>query len=151
SSLFLIGAMTYCLAAVLGYSIAGKRIPVVFMVAAVASTIVLHAGKDAIREKYWLANTNFSAEISVAQVPGLLAEWVGTGLATIISGEYYSSAIDRASLLQVLLTVQRLAPDHVPFLEGESYTLLPAMLIPRFLDPEKIASQAAMNTLNIRF
>src|SRR5262249_9329794 len=72
SSLFLIGAMTYCLAAVLGYSIAGKRIPVVFMVAAVASTIVLHAGKDAIREKYWLANTNFSAEISVAQVPGLL-------------------------------------------------------------------------------
>src|SRR5262245_14600840 len=80
-----------------------------------------------------------------------MAEWVETGLARITSGDHYSSSIERASLLPMLIRVQRLAPNDVPFREGEAYALLPGMLVPRFLEPDKIASQGSMNILNIRF
>jgi hypothetical protein len=151
ASLFLVSGIMFCMAAMVGYVITSKRVPWGLLSAAIAVVIVLHAGKDRMREKYWFANQNSGAGISVVEVPSLMAEWVGTGLTTVISGGSYSSAIDRASLLQLLLQVQRLTPDYIAPLEGRSYAVLPQMLVPRFLDPDKVASQAAMNMLNVHF
>jgi hypothetical protein len=151
-SLFLVGGMIFCLAAVLGYVITSKRLPLAFISAASVAIIVLHAGKDDMRYKYWGEDQSYhTAEISVTDAPEMMMEWVEGGLSRIFSGKYYDSAIDRASLLHLLLRVQRLTPDYVPFLGGASYAVLPDMLVPRFLDPDKIASQAAMNMLNVRF
>src|SRR5262249_3716899 len=58
---------------------------------------------------------------------------------------------DRASLLVLLLQTQRLAPDYVPFLEGKTYALVGKTLVPRFIDENKITSQAAMIMLNLHF
>jgi hypothetical protein len=51
----------------------------------------------------------------------------------------------------MLLLVQRATPGLIPYLEGETYALLPSMLVPRFLAPEKTISQAGLNLLSIRY
>jgi hypothetical protein len=151
ATLFLISGVIFCMAAVFGYVITRKRVPWGLLSAAVVVVLVFHAGKDGMREKYWLANKNFSAELSVTKIPGLMVEWGREGLTKLMSGNYYNNAIDRASLIQLLLHVQRLTPDHIPYFKGESYIELSSMLIPRFINPEKPVSQYAMNTLNIRY
>lgn len=148
-SLFLVGGMMYCLGAVLGYVITSKRIPWRFLSAAVVVTICLHAGKGDMREKYWIKDSNYSARVSVFEMPEMFGEWVGLGLTKIFFGEEYVSAVDRASLFNMLLRVQRLVPDYLPFLDGASYAVLPEMLVPRFLQPDKINSQTAMTMLNV--
>lgn len=149
ASLFLVTGVIFCIAVVFGYVVTCKRIPWAFLLPAVVVVVVLHAGKDEMRHKYW--GKGGSSEISLFQVPGIMEEWAAAGFGAMTSNENYNSAIDRASLLNLLLRVQRLAPDHVPLLEGESYAVLPEMLVPRFIDPEKISSQTAMNMLNVRF
>jgi hypothetical protein len=151
ANLYLFVGIFFCMAALFGYVTTGKRVPWGFLLAAIPMIIVLHAGKTSMREKYWSAGRSYGAEISVTQVPVRLVEWVETGLTTVFSGHSYTSAVDRASLLDMLLRVQRLTPDYVPRLEGRTYTVLPQMLVPRFLDPDKITSQSAMIMLNVHF
>ena len=76
---------------------------------------------------------------------------MAAGFTALSSGEAGKDISQRASLLWILLHVQRVAPSSVPFLDGATYALLPQMLVPRFLDPEKIPSQAGMNLLNVHF
>jgi hypothetical protein len=151
STLFLVEGMIYILAALFGYVITSRRIPWVTFAMVGTIITVLHAGKGDMRQRYWEANSNYSAQLSVVQVPEIMAEWAATGVETIASGGNYSSAIDRASLLKLLMRVERLAPFYVPFLGGETYSYLPYMLVPRFIQEDKMFSQASMTLLNIRF
>ncbi len=149
SSLFLVGGMIFALAAGLGYVIVTKRIPWLAVGLIVAVVTVLHAGKAEMRNKYWDSGTTSIS--SVAELPGLATEWVGEGLAAIAAGEVGQSVLDRASLLQMLLLVESETPDNVDFLFGETYALLPAILVPRFIEADKPASQVGMDLLNIRY
>jgi hypothetical protein len=151
SSLFLVGGLIYLLAAALGYVIAAKRVPWLALAAAIAVVTVLHAGKAEMRDKYWYGGRASEAASSVIEVPAVLVEWVGTGVAALASGDSGQSLMDRASLLDMLLRAQRLTPRYIGFFEGESYRFLPAMLVPRFLSPDKVQSQAGMELLNIRY
>jgi hypothetical protein len=149
TSLFLVSGIIYCIALLFGYVITCKRIPWAFLLAAAVVVVVLQAGKDEMRSKYW--GNESSSEIYLFQAPGIMAEWGEAGFGAMTSKENYDSVIDRAALLNLLLRVQHLAPDYVPLLEGESYAVLPEMMVPRFIDPEKISSQTAMGMLNVRF
>ncbi|HTV26213.1 MAG TPA: hypothetical protein VMF32_00330 [Xanthobacteraceae bacterium] len=149
SSLFLVGGMTFILAATLGYVIAVKRVRWGGVALVFAILFVFHAGKGEMRERYWPAG--YSQSVSVAQVPRVMIEWFAAGTAAIASGESQQDIIDRASLLYMLLRVERMTPEDIPYLGGETYALLPTYLIPRFLDPSKAASQAGLDLLNIRY
>jgi hypothetical protein len=151
SSLFLVGGLVYLLAAMIGYVLAVGRFPLVPAIAVLVLVSILHAGKTDMREKYWDPGVNYGEYQSATQLPALVSEWFVAGLAVIAAGEFGSDITERTSLIQILLRVQRLSPSSVEFLGGESYFLLPQMLVPRFLDPEKIPSQAAMNLLNVRY
>jgi hypothetical protein len=152
TSLFLVQGMSYLLAAVGGYVITTKRVPWLPLSAAFLILGVLHAGKTEMRQQYWLADSNTIAEsVRIQDVPEFLTEWIRAGLKASVSDDGSQSIIDRASLFRLLLAVQRLAPESVPFLDGETYALLPNLLVPRFLEPDKIVSQAGMNMLNIHF
>jgi hypothetical protein len=151
SSLFLVGGLVYALAAGLGYVIVARRIPW-FAVGAILITVaILHAGKAEMRGKYWIQDTNYGTAISVVQLPGLAAEWVGTGISAMAAGDVGQSVLDRASLLQMILLVQRATPDSVDYLMGETYSRLPAIIVPRFIDSNKPASQVGMDLLNIHY
>lgn len=150
ASLFLVLAMIHVFSALLGYAITARRIPWRMALAALAILALLQAGKVEMREKYWLY-TGGAGGISITDAPAVVAEWLVTGAASFGDDSKGPGIIDRASLLTLLARVQRVAPDHIPFLNGESYALLPAMLVPRFLSPDKISSQASMALLNVYF
>lgn len=151
SSFFLVSGAAFILSSGLGYIITRKRIPWLTVAGVFVLVSVLHAGKAVMREKYWDRGTNSGGVYSVMQLPGIAAEWVGAGVDEITSGSQSRSAIDRTSLLPLLLRAQRLTPQYIDYLRGETYALLPGMLVPRFLSPDKTASQAGMDLLNIRY
>src|SRR5207244_12888029 len=104
------------------------------------------------RQRYWSAHTQTMEQSSVFQVPAMTADWFTAGVGALASGSSNSSSVlERASLLHMLLLVQRTTPDFIPYLEGKTYALLLAMLIPRFFEPEKTVSQAGLNLLSMRY
>src|SRR4029077_14865218 len=59
--------------------------------------------------------------------------------------------IERASLMQLLLYVQLMTPDQVPYMDGETYAIVPEGLVPRIFDPGKPASHEGTYLLNIHY
>jgi hypothetical protein len=150
AGLFLVLAMIHVFTAFLGYMVTAKRIPWRSALAALAILAVLQAGKSEMRQKFWF-NEGGGPELTLVDTPGVVMDWIMTGAESIGGETSGPNIIDRASLLALLVRVQRITPDYIPFLNGQSYALLPEMLVPRFLVPEKIASQASMQLLNIYF
>jgi hypothetical protein len=149
--LYLITGMTELLAVVAGYVLTTKRVPWIPLVTACLVLTVLHAGKAEMRQRYWGPSPGSAVPNTLSGAPVFLAEWFGAGITSLGKGEAVSLVIDRASLFQLLLRVQRLAPQSVSFLNGQTYALLPGMLIPRFLAPDKSIGRAAMILLNVQF
>jgi hypothetical protein len=151
SNLLLVGGVMNGLAAVLGYVITAKRIPWIGLGFAFAILSVLHAGKLEMRRTYWMPHTQSVEQSSVFQIPGMMADWFTAGIVALWSGGRDSSVLERASLLHMLLLVQRATPGFIPYLDGQTYAMLPEMLVPRFINPDKPESQAVLNFLSIRY
>lgn len=151
TSLFLIGGIVYLLAVLFGHVIVTRRVPWHWAIASFVVLAILHAGKAEMRAKYWEAQSNYSASLSITDLPGFTKEWLADGIAAIRDGDSDTGLINRASLLQIVLRVQRATPDRIDYLGGETYSLVPRTLVPRFVDPNKPTSQAAMDLLNVRY
>jgi hypothetical protein len=151
SNLLLVGGAMNGLAAVLGYVITAKRIPWIGLGFAFAILSVLHAGKLEMRRTYWMPQTQSVQQSSVFQIPGMMADWFTAGIVALGSGGQESSVLERASLLHMLLLVQRATPGFIPHLGGQTYAMLPQILVPRFINPDKPESQAVLNFLSIRY
>jgi hypothetical protein len=151
ASLFLIGGVMYGAAVAAGYVMVTRHPPWRGLAAAALLITIMHAGKAEMRERYWQEDTNFGGISSALQIPGLIVSWVGAGLGALVSGEIGTSALDRASLLQMVLIAQTQTPEYVEYLDGETYAMLPSILIPRFIDEDKPATQIGMDMLNIRY
>jgi hypothetical protein len=111
----------------------------------------LHNGKSSMRERYW---SDGQAAISVWELPGFFSEWIAAGAREIGSGnEGLGTAPihERVSLMHLLLLVQSSAPDTVPFVSGETYAIIPRLLVPRIFDPEKPDSHQGTAILNMQF
>jgi hypothetical protein len=151
SNLFLIGGAMNCLAALLGYILTSKRVPWLTLVSVFALLSVLHAGKFEMRERYWMPSSQVMQESSVGDVPGMLVDWLALGAGALVSGRAKSDVMERASLLHMVLLVHRATPNFIPYLEGQTYTMLPLMLVPRVLNPGKAENQAVLNFLSKRY
>jgi hypothetical protein len=114
---------------------------------------VLQAGKTDIRLTYWGPGSPLHEGHAISQIPEMLFAWVGAGVSALTSdtAESRSDVLERASLLRMVLLVQRDTPDLIPYLDGETYATLPSMIIPRFLDPGKTITQAASSLLSVRY
>lgn len=151
SSLLLVGGLTFLLAAGVGYVTSRGRIPWLPLAIAVVLVSILHAGKEEMRDRHWDRGQGNGGRASLLNLPALALEWFGAGLEQIGESTEGRSVIDRASLLQILLKVQRMTPGYIDYMYGETYALIPGMLVPRFFDPGKTRSQAGMDALNIRY
>lgn len=151
TNLLLSDGMVLCLAVVLGYVLTAGRVPWPAVIAGGALLFVLHAGKFEVRDQYWNRATSSLKTNSLGQIPGMMSEWLFAGIENLGSSDLPSDFLERASLLQMVLLVQRNTPELVPYLGGETYTQLPEMLLPRFVDEEKPVSQAGLNLLSIRY
>lgn len=153
TNLLLSGGLIYSAAALLGYVITTKRIPWFAVGMIFASLAVLQAGKYEVRDQYWSIESSSLKDGSLAQVPAMMADWLTAGFEAILSTgkESRSDFLERASLLHMVLLVQRETPDFLPYLGGKTYALLPSMMMPRFLAEDKTISQAGLNLLSVYY
>jgi hypothetical protein len=153
SNLFLLGGAMNLAAVMLGYVLATKRLPWFGFAMVFALLSILNAGKYSVREAYWAHNSQSVQNASLGQVPGMLIDWLVEGISKVGSSSTLNnpSLLERTSLLHMVLTVQEATPKIIPYLEGETYAMLPEMMVPRFVDPEKIESQAVLNLLSVRY
>jgi hypothetical protein len=153
SSLFLVGGVMNIAAVMLGYVLGTKRLPWATIALVFVVLSILNAGKGDVRDIYWERDSQTVRNASLTQIPGMMTDWFVAGLSNIGSTARRGNPtlLERTSLLHMVLAVQEATPRVIPYLEGETYAMLPAMLVPRFLQPDKIESQAVLNLLSVRY
>jgi hypothetical protein len=58
---------------------------------------------------------------------------------------------ERSSLMHLVLYIQYSTPAYVPYLDGETYRVIPQLLIPRIFSPEKLGSHYGNNVLAVQY
>jgi hypothetical protein len=151
--LLLVGAMSFSAVAALGFTLGARRFPWRSGLVAVLLFVLLHAGKGPMREIYWQEDED--PTIQPTAYPSFFLQWVAISWRNFFDadteGIESQSLLERASLMQLLLYVQAMTPDVVPFMEGDTYTVIPGLLIPRIFSEEKLASHEGTYRLNIHY
>lgn len=157
-SLLLVGSSVLFLIAIVGFIFGSKKVPVLLIVIFSIAISFLHYGKGDMRSQYWFRN-DYPEYFQPWEYPQLYVEWMGyswdylnkkDSLSISESGEK-ESLIQRSSLIQMLLLTQDKSPRSIPHLYGETYAILPELLIPRLFNPNKISSHEGTILLNLHY
>jgi hypothetical protein len=149
-------ALAAVLVAIGVFTISRGRIPFVALGVAFVVFSILHVGKWQMRDKYFAHSYR---GMDLEEIPLRYAEWINYGLDELpdtIAGEKYSrhrrqSLVERGSLLQMLLLVQSKTPEYREFLNGSTYTIIPGLLVPRFINPKKKRAHEGTYMLAIHY
>ncbi len=156
SSLLLISSLTLFLLATIGFVVGRQRIPWRVLIIAFVCFSLLHSGKVEMREKYWNPVTLSQHFVQPWEYPAWYSEWLDYSFNYLINAnnqqaEAGQSLTERASLIHLLLLAQEKTPSEVPHLGGITYTIIPQLLVPRILNPDKIRSHEGTYFLNIYY
>jgi len=153
ASLFLIGAVVAGVVFLVGYTLGGNKVPILFLIIFASILSILHLGKGELRERYWTEGQGFT--IQPWEYPSLYFDWGASASSAIFESEseYADSAsvFERSSTLALLLFVQNALGSGIPPLEGATYRAIPEVLVPRIFYEEKIAAHEGNTILNVYF
>ncbi|MBE9209053.1 hypothetical protein IQ244_21440 [Nostoc sp. LEGE 06077] len=158
-SLVVVGAASTFMVATAAFIIGRKKVPIIAILVVTISLSVLHQGKDEMRHKYWF-QTDTPTLVQPWQYFNWYSEWIGYSLEKMRAkddihrsskSEEKSSFVERSSVVQMLLLTQTKSPESIPYLYGESYAIIPQLLIPRFLNANKIRSHEGTSILSIHY
>lgn len=135
ATLFLIGGISLMVLALVGYVSGARRLPIVVVAILLFVAGVLHSGKSEMRDRYWDADGTRHVP-ALTDLPSFFGEWVQCAIdATHQSSsdkQITTKLIDRTSLFHLLCLVESMTPDRKPFMDGDTYTDIPAQFVPRF-------------------
>jgi hypothetical protein len=153
-SLYLVTPISLIGIATLGYVSASGRVPWISLIVAGLFVSFLHAGKGDMRAQYW----GEAAEPSIEpwEYPVFFGDWMSSSIDGLTGNipdedEKSSSIVERSSLMQLLLYEQEMSPDHIPFMWGDTYIIVPELMIPRILYPARATSHEGTYRLNINY
>jgi len=153
SSLFLVTAITTSLMMLAGIAIGRRRAPWGMVTALVVCIGTLHYGKGEMRERHWGEGQGHT--IGPAAYPALFLEWAEVSVQEILfqrhAGETTPSVFGRANTVDLLLQAQRMTPEEVPYLRGQTYAMIPDALIPRLFHAEKTSPHDSTTILNVYY
>jgi hypothetical protein len=151
-------------AATIGLFWSSGRIPWKLLVCVSAFLSFLHLGKFEMRERYWeSADGEAVAAATLQDLPDRYVEWFDASYRHLtgqvdesrIFGpqeKETASMLDRVNNLQNLLyAINAVEGQRVPTLDGATYALIPPLLIPRILWPEKPRTHEGQILLNVHF
>jgi hypothetical protein len=165
SSTFLLSSSIVLVAAVMiGLFWSSGRVPWVGLCLIGLFVSFLHLGKFEMRERYWESEDGESVETAtLADLPDRYAEWFDASYRNLTGSEDESmpfgpqkketaSMLDRVNNLQNLLyAINVVDGQRVPTLDGATYALIPQLLIPRILWPDKPRTHEGQVLLNVHF
>jgi hypothetical protein len=152
-SLLLINGIGLLFTAMVGYFTTSRRVPWLPIAVLLPIISILHNGKSAMRSIYW---NDGIPEQKMSSLPDYFTQWFNLGLnAPKSANSTQSNAITyglmrRASLFQIVCVTVATIPDKASYLEGESYTVLPAQIIPRFLWPSKPSPHLSVSLMSVQ-
>lgn len=166
-------AILIVFASAIGLFWGSGKIPWRYLVSVFLIFAFLNIGKFAMREKYWSTEEGDQAiDISLLDMPNVYREWAGesidilTGNAVVQAhrgafaqiGESEQSKIEGQSLLDrvnnlenLLYVIDVMQTSHIPPLNGATYAVIPPLLVPRILWPNKPRTHEGQIMLNVYF
>jgi hypothetical protein len=161
-SALMVGALSYGLMALIGFSLGRGRLPWMTLAALAGVALFLQGGKEALRDKYWYGAN--AVPLALGDYPALLSDWIRFSFdrlgenptpvaasAPVTSGGESQSLLQRASLLQLFLRIQQMSPDPVPYLHGRTYAIIPGLLVPRAFNGQKARTHLGTYMLAIHY
>ena len=158
--MLLVNAMSMILLAFISYFLGRGRIPWLPLIVTALTFYFLHAGKSDQREQYW--GEVMWRPVKLVEYPKFFGDWIGHSTASLAeqfeSSKAHREKIqapnklwERSSLMHLFLYIEYSTPDQVPFLNGESYRVIPELLIPRILLPGKAGSHFGNQLLALHY
>jgi hypothetical protein len=150
-TLYLYVAMQIALVSLFGFFLGGGKPPWKTMVMIAVLFSVLQAGKSSLRANYW--GDEGDGLTSITRSVDFFQEWFTEGVHTIFfdADPRSDSLLERGSVTQLVLKTQTETPGTVPFLNGSSYIVIPQLLIPRFIWPERPDTQEPLRELSVHY
>src|ERR1035437_4222708 len=163
---FLLSATTGMFASVLiGLFWSSGRMPWRYLVVVGLMLSFLNLGKFTMRERYWGADGEANVTISLGQMPHYYGEWIQASLAAVGRGRRDDAAHDAGgkssngqnllervnNLRSLLFVIDAIDAGHIPPLHGQTYSLIPPLLVPRIFWPDKPRTHEGQILLNVHF
>lgn len=154
ATLILKTALTLFLMSTIAYVIGGRKLPTVPLVVGLICLLPLHYGKHPMRHKYWNGPPK---RVQPWEYPAWFQEWAGNSGETLFHKpnrwdppkEEKESFVERSSVIHMLMMAQDKIPRLYPYMGGETYVIIPGLMIPRFLNPNKLRSHEGTHLINI--
>jgi hypothetical protein len=153
ATLFLFLAIPSLALALAGYALGKHKIPWVSGIFALGLTYFLHAGKNEMRIFYWDQEKNTTIK-HISDVLPFYEKWTNASWKELNrpkDEDSSSSLLERNSLLHLTLFMRDSFNSGLPPLRGDSYVIIPELLVPRLLKPDKIWSLEGTTRINIHF
>lgn len=147
-------SLTLFLLSVMAYVIGGKKLPIVGLLMGIFLLLPLHHGKHEMRHKYWEESANNT--VQPWEYPAWFSEWQGYAEENQNhvperweKVEEKESFIERSSVIHMLMMAQERIPAPYPYLQGETYAIVPGLMVPRILNPNKLRTHEGTHMLNV--
>ena len=144
------------------------RAPWRFAIAIALILSFLNVGKFTMRDRYWSKGADEPGiEMTLAGAPSRYSEWFQASYDAMTQGDTTptgqldptkldsasrQSLTDRIDNLQNLIfVIDAESAGHMDPIHGDSYTLIPSLLVPRIIWPDKPRSQQGQVLLNVHF
>lgn len=167
SGFLLSGTMTMIFSVLIGLFWGSGRMPWRFIIVVLAVLSFLNLGKFTMRERYWKQeDAQGIPQFSLAEMPAYYVEWIDASVAAINAESANAKNIftgqdkkaegqslaDRVNNLQNLLfVVDAIGAGQIKPLGGATYSLIPPLLVPRILWPDKPRTHEGQILLNVHF
>ena len=148
------------IAAVVGMSLGKGKPPWLLLMITFSLVGFLNQGKVDVRERYWQQGTN-STELSLPELPAFFADWAATSTRLVFgSGDHQDAAAEEEgasvfkrinNLQNTLFVVDAIQRFEKPLLNGDTYTLIPQLFIPRAVWKGKPRAHLGQAILNVHF
>ncbi len=158
ASLYLNTSGTFLLLAMIGWMLGSKKFPWRLFIIICLIISFLHLGKGTTRAAYWNGKVSLTPE----NYPALYSDWIHNSLKTIqnqqenklISDSKKQETEDltgRQSVIHMLLKVISETENGRTHLYGQTYAIIPELLVPRFLVANKIRGAEANHMLSVYY
>lgn len=166
SGVLISSATALVVAAAVGQIVGGRRVPWVFLLVALGTVGYLNLGKFTMRERYWPAKKGEAkVQVPLIGLPEFYAEWAAASMEKVsarqevteaqligASGDKGQSVFDRINNYQnMTFVLHAMQAQQIAPLWGKTYTLIPPLLIPRILWPDKPRTHEGQILLNLHF
>lgn len=159
------GAALNLIAVAIGLFWGTGRLPWRYLLFVTMALSFLNVGKVDMRQRYWAQEDAPEKDSGLAELPARYLEWIQvsfeamtaqseTGTSTLEKPtiKKNQTLLDRLDTLQNLLyVIASMDESHVEPLHGQTYSLIPPLLIPRLFWPDKPRTHEGQVMLNVHF